>query len=100
MGIRSDAGIRIATPVCGPVRNDIGFDAIRTDFGAHRFPSSVSLRAGAQAGVAIRFSAIQRIAPAFAGNYVCETKGIFTNSLYFSLQVCYNTVNWFFIAIY
>ena len=24
---------------------------------------------------------------------------LFTNSLYFSLQVCYNTVNWFFIAI-
>jgi hypothetical protein len=41
MSILTDAGIRIATPVCGLVRNDIGFDALSADFGAQVSGSSV-----------------------------------------------------------
>ena len=44
MGILRMPGIRIATPVCGLVRNDSIFDRICTDWGATRHQTSMSLR--------------------------------------------------------
>ena len=54
------SGERIATPVCGLVRNDMVFVTRSTELGAES-KLFMSLRASAHTGVAIRFPGILRM---------------------------------------